>query len=64
MNKHSKISRNGFVAFLKRWYIFLVLALIYVPLIFIVMLSFNEPTARGNIDLNFGTPTFVNYLNL
>jgi spermidine/putrescine transport system permease protein len=41
-----------------------VLAIIYVPLIFIVLLSFNEPTARGNININFGTPTVVNYLNL
>lgn len=64
MNKQGKFSRNKILSFLKHWYIFIVLAIIYVPLIFIVLLSFNEPTARGNININFGTPTVVNYLNL
>ncbi|MDR3257744.1 MAG: ABC transporter permease [Mycoplasmataceae bacterium] len=64
MNKQGKFTRSKFLSFIKHWYIFIVLAIIYVPLIFIVLLSFNEPTARGNININFGTPTMINYLNL
>jgi spermidine/putrescine transport system permease protein len=50
--------------FLKKFYIYIVLAMIYVPLIFVVLLSFSAPTDRGNINPNFSTPTFVNYLDL
>ena len=49
---------------LKRWYILLVLLAIYVPLVLIIILSFNGETTRGNIKLNFDVPTFVNYINL
>jgi spermidine/putrescine transport system permease protein len=28
------------------------------------MISFNGVSSRGNIDTNFGVPTFVNYLTL
>ncbi|MDR3163785.1 MAG: ABC transporter permease [Mycoplasmataceae bacterium] len=38
--------------------------LIYVPLIFIIILSFNGQTDRGNINLNFNTPTTINYFAL
>lgn len=55
----SKASR-----FFKKFYIYFVLILIYLPLIFIVILSFSQPTAKGNINVNFTSPTFVNYLNL
>ncbi|MDE6476905.1 MAG: hypothetical protein K2L48_01740 [Mycoplasmoidaceae bacterium] len=34
------------------------------PLIFIVAISFNGQTDRGNINLNFGCPDVVNYLEL
>jgi spermidine/putrescine transport system permease protein len=44
--------------------VFIVLALIYIPLIIIVLLSFNGQTLRGNINLNFGVPSVVNYINL
>lgn len=50
--------------FLKRSYIFILLAVIYIPLIFIVIMSFNGQTDRGNINLNFGTPSTVNYIEL
>lgn len=50
--------------FFKKFYIFFVLTIIYLPMIFIVLLSFSHPTAKGNINVNFTSPTFVNYLNL
>lgn len=60
--------RNKFTSkllvFLKAWYIFIVLACIYIPLIVIVLLSFNPATEKNNVNLNFGVPSFVNYLNL
>ena len=60
-----KIFLNGKIGqFLRRFYVFIVLALIYIPLIFIVVISFNGQTDRGNINLNFGCPDFVNYIEL
>ena len=60
MNNSSK----KFVSFLKKWYVLMILMLIYVPLIIVVLISFNPETDRGNINLNFGVPSIVNYLNL
>ena len=51
-------------SFLKKWYIFIILAIIYIPLILVVLISFNPATNRENISLNFGVPTFVNYITL
>jgi spermidine/putrescine transport system permease protein len=56
--------RNSFLNFLRKFYIYIILLAIYIPLIVIVIISFNQPSARGNIGMNFGVPTFVNYLNL
>lgn len=56
--------RNSFFGLLKKFYIYIILLAIYVPLIIIVAISFNQPSARGNIGMNFGVPTFVNYINL
>lgn len=50
--------------FFRRFYIFLILAVIYVPLIVIILLSFNGQTDRGNIILNFGVPNAINYIEL
>ncbi|XQP55753.1 MAG: ABC transporter permease [Mycoplasmoidaceae bacterium] len=50
--------------FFRRFYIFLILAAIYIPLIVIILLSFNGQTDRGNIILNFGVPDFINYIKL
>lgn len=55
---------GGFKLFLKRFYIFIVLAIIYIPLIIIILLSFNGQTDKGNIVINFGVPTAINYLEL
>ena len=57
-------STKKFVSFLKKWYVLMILILIYIPLIVVVMISFNPETDRGNINLNFGVPSIVNYLNL
>ncbi len=51
-------------SFFKKFYVFLILAIIYLPLVFIVAISFNGQTDRGNINLNFGCPDAVNYLEL
>lgn len=66
MHKRSKfhITHNQFSRLFKRWYIYFILLLIYVPLIFIIILSFNGQTDRGNINLNFNTPTTINYFAL
>lgn len=50
--------------FFRRFYIFLILALIYVPLIVIILLSFNGQTGRGNVIMNFSTPDIINYIQL
>lgn len=55
---------SKFGEFLKKWYVVLVLVAIYVPLVLIIIISFNGETSRGNIKLNFDVPTFVNYINL
>ncbi len=60
----TRINKTSIVNFLKRWYVFVILAIIYIPLIIIVILSFNGETNRGNINLNFGVPTVVNYINI
>lgn len=57
-------SGKKFVSLLKKWYVFIVLILIYVPLIIVVLISFNPETDHGNINLNFGVPSIVNYLKL
>jgi spermidine/putrescine transport system permease protein len=56
--------RNSIFGFLKKFYIYIILLAIYIPLIVIVAISFNQASARGNIGMNFSNPTFSNYLNL
>ncbi len=57
-------SVKGAALFFKRFYIFIILAVIYIPLIIIILLSFNGQTDKGNIIINFSVPTAVNYLML
>jgi len=57
-------AKRGFKSFLKQFYIYIVLALIYIPLIVIILLSFNGQTGKGNIRINFGVPTAINYIKL
>lgn len=58
----SFIRNNNFLNWLKKSYIYIVLLVIYIPLIFIIILSFNGQTEKGNINVNFGVPTIENYL--
>lgn len=57
-------TKNRIKWFFRRFYIFLILAIIYVPLIVIILLSFNGQTDRGNIIMNFGVPDIINYIKL
>lgn len=57
-------STRGVAWFFRRFYIFIVLALIYIPLIIIILLSFNGQTDKGNIVINFSVPTAINYIML
>lgn len=53
-----------FFSFLKNFYILIVLLIIYIPLFVILLLSFTGQTSRGNINLNFDSLTFKNWLIL
>lgn len=57
-------AKNATKWFFKRFYIFLILAIIYIPLIVIIILSFNGQTSRGNVMMNFGVPTAINYIKI
>jgi spermidine/putrescine transport system permease protein len=56
--------KNHLFGFFKKFYIYIILLVTYVPLLVIIAISFNQPSAHDNIGMNFGVPTFVNYLNL
>ena len=57
-------AKTGLKWFFQRFYIFVILAVIYIPLIVIILLSFNGQTTRGNVIMNFSVPTAINYLEL
>ncbi|BAC44651.1 ABC transporter permease [Malacoplasma penetrans] len=48
-----KLELSSVLNFLRRSYVYILLALIYIPLIFIIVLSFNGQSERGNILLDF-----------
>jgi len=53
-----------FKNFLKQWYVFMFLAIIYIPMVIIVLMSLQGQTSRGNVQNNFGTWSALNYLEL
>ena len=55
---------NKIFNFIKQSYIFFILSIIYIPLIFIVCLSFTSPNEKGNITNNFLEISGENYINL
>lgn len=55
---------NKFWDWIKRSYIFIVLAIIYIPLIIVIFLSFTDPSSKGNINLNFSFNNGENWINL
>lgn len=59
-----KLSQFNFWSFLRRWYIYIIIGLIYVPLIFLIVISFNGASERGNIILTIQGLDASNYLNL
>lgn len=62
-NKNCKqLTKLG--SFLKNWYILLVLMLIYIPLIVIILLSFNGQNKWGAVKINFGVPDFINWIKI
>ena len=62
--KTNRNHKQAFVDFLKRFYIVIILACIYIPLIIVIIVSFCGRTNRGNINVNFGVATGINYLEL
>ena len=52
------------LAFLKSFYIFIILLFIYVPLLIILILSFAGQTNRGNINFNFSSLSLQNWMLL
>lgn len=61
---HLSIDKNNILAFFRRFYILIVLAIIYIPLIFLVALSFTGSSSKGNIILDFSNPTLGNWSDL
>ncbi len=55
---------NNFLSFLRKSYIYIILILIYIPLIFIVILSFTQASDKGNISDSFSFDGGQNYLKL
>ena len=56
---------NNFLKFIRKFYVLIVLFFIYLPLIMVVLLSFNGQTKKGNINMNFSHNfSFVNYFYL
>ena len=45
--------KSRILNFLHRSYIFIIILLIYIPLITVVVLSFTQPSDKGNLNLNF-----------
>ncbi len=48
----------------RRSYIFIILTIIYIPLIIVILLSFTDPSNKGNINLNFSFNNGENWINL
>lgn len=48
-----RVELSSVLGFLRKTYIYILLSLIYIPLIFIVVLSFNGQSEKGNIILDF-----------
>ena len=60
----NKLTPSKFYWFLKNFYIFIVIVIIYVPLLFIVALSFTGQNDRGNININFDNFTAINFVEI
>ena len=56
--------KSRFLSWLRRSYIFLIVGVIYVPLIVVVILSFTAASDKGNININFVFDGGKNWLQL
>lgn len=56
--------KSKLLHFLKNSYIFIIIALTYIPLIVVVILSFTTPSEKGNLSLGFEFNYGQNWLNL
>ncbi|QGZ97652.1 ABC transporter permease subunit [Mycoplasma sp. NEAQ87857] len=54
---------NKFFEYLKRFYIYIILTIVYVPLVFGVVFSFNKPTPKGETNTTWTKGTVDNWLN-
>lgn len=50
--------------FIKKFYIYFLIAIIYIPLIVVVVWSFSSPSPKGNIQNSFEWNGFLNYIEL
>lgn len=58
-------SKDKILSFIRKWYIFILLSIIYIPFIVLIIISFNGESSRGNIITNItGDLTGINYINL
>lgn len=55
---------NKFTNFLRKSYIYLILAIVYVPLLFGVWFSFNQSTPKGEFNPTWTKGTFENWVTL
>nr|WP_084269034.1 ABC transporter permease [Mycoplasmoides alvi] len=51
------MQNHKFYYLLRQSYVWVILACIYLPLLIVIIISFNNSTIRGNINLVFGVPT-------
>lgn len=59
-----KLKKLNFLHILRQWYIYIIIIFIYAPLFFLIILSFNGSSSRGNILLNISGLTTDNYIDL
>ena len=55
---------KSILKFFRKFYIYIILAIIYIPLFVIVIWSFSTPSPKGNIQNSFEWNGFLNYIEL
>lgn len=58
------MQNSPFLAWLRKSYIFIIIALIYIPLIVVVLLSFTKPSIKGNVTNGFDWNDGSNFIEL
>lgn len=57
-------NKYNILSFFRRFYIYIIIFFIYAPLVFVILLSFNGSSEKGNILLNINGFTVKNYIDL